>query len=82
MPSKRSLLESRTLLAELALSIHVANLVEQAERAVDEGAFPQARIYYRDALMSLGQENVSTPERDRAAQHIRDAMDRLPFSSE
>jgi len=81
-PAERSLLESRTLLAELALSIHVANLVEQAERAVDEGAFPEARIYYRDALMSLGQENVSTPERDRAAQHIRDAMDRLPFSSE
>jgi len=81
-PTERALIDSRSLLAELALSIHVANLVEQAERAVDRSSFSEARGYYRDALLSLGQENIYTPERERAALRIRQAMDGLPFIGE
>lgn len=79
-PAEESLIASRALLTELAVSIDVANAVEEAEKAVYSGDTGAARSFYREALYVLGYGNVQTPERAHAAARIRDAMERLPDS--
>ncbi|MBV9242681.1 MAG: hypothetical protein JO314_11800 [Acidobacteria bacterium] len=79
-PAEEALVASRELLSELATSIKVANKVEEAERAVLAGDVSSARALYRDALIQLGHENIYTPEREHAAEKIREAMERLSFS--
>lgn len=81
-PAESSLTASRELLAELALSIEVANAVEQAEEAVVRGDTVSARSFYREALYLLGSDAVRSPERERAAERIHSAMERLSFTSE
>lgn len=76
-PSEAPLLESRQVLAETLVSIQVGEYVENAERAVFKGDFVTARSSYRDALFYLGRDGISNPERERAAERIRQAIDRL-----
>jgi hypothetical protein len=78
-PDDESLLGSRALLNELAISIEVTNTVLAADEAAAGGNPSSARTLYRDALQRLGTDNIHTPERERAAALIREAMDRLPL---
>lgn len=77
-PAETSLLQSRYLLSELAVSIKVSHAVEDAEKAAFRGDYSDARKLYRDALFYLGRENTQSIERERAAQHILEAMEKLP----
>lgn len=77
-PSEKSLLQSRHLLSELAVSIKVSYAVEEAEKAAFRGDYSDARKHYRDALFYLGRENTQSIERERAAERISDEMARLP----
>ena len=79
-PAEEALIESRDILSELAVSIMIANTVEEAERVARHGDISAARELYQDALSYLGHENVHIPDRERAAVRIREAIDRLPFS--
>lgn len=77
-PADTSLLQSRYLLSELAVSIKVSHAVEEAEKAAFRGEYSQARAAYRDALFYLGRENTDSAERTRAAQRIIEEMEKLP----
>lgn len=77
-PAETSLLQSRYLLSELAVSIKVSHAVEEAEKASFRGDYADARKLYRDALFYLGRENTQSIERERAAQRILEAMEKLP----
>jgi hypothetical protein len=76
-PTEQSLLESREVLREMAVSIRVTDLVEHAERAEFRRETQEAVAFYRDALFYLGRDNVQTLERQAAADRINAAMDRL-----
>ena len=76
-PTEQSLLESREVLREMAVSIRVTDLVEQAERAEFRRETQEALGFYRDALFYLGRDNVQTLERQAAAERINAAMERL-----
>jgi hypothetical protein len=76
-PTEERLLESRTVLRELSVSIKVSDLVEQAERAAFKNDYRSAIGIYRDALFYLGRDNVHTVERQAAAGRITAEMDRL-----
>lgn len=77
-PAETSLLQSRYLLSELALSIKVSHAVEEAEKAAFRGDYADARKLYRDALFYLGREDTQSIERERAAERILEAMEKLP----
>lgn len=81
-PGESSLVQSRALLWELAISIKVTNLVEQAEKESFRGDSDAARASYRDAMFYLGRDSIQTPARDHAALRIQEAMQRLPISRE
>lgn len=76
-PSETSLLQSRDLIQELAVSIKVSGWIEQAERAEFKGEYAEARSLYRDALFELGRDNVYSASREAAADKIRAEIDRL-----
>ncbi len=76
-PSEQSLLESRDLLREMAVSIKVSDCVERAERAVFKGDLREALSLYRDALFYLGRDNVHTDGRQQAAMRINAEIDRI-----
>ncbi len=76
-PAEQSLLESRELLREMAVSIRVSDLVEKAERAAFKSDLREAVSLYRDALFYLGRDNVQTDDRQQAAVHINAEIDRL-----
>jgi hypothetical protein len=80
-PIEPSLRQSRALLLELAVSVTVGNLVEQAEQAAFRSDIHTARSLYGDALLRLGGADVQTPERERAARRIREAIERLSISN-
>lgn len=77
-PSEKSLVQSRHLLSELAVSIKVSHAVEEAEKTAFRGDYADARKLYRDALFYLGRENTQSVERELAAQRILEAMEKLP----
>lgn len=77
-PAETSLLQSRYLLSELAVSIKVSHAVEDAEKAAFRGDYLDARKLYRDALFYLGRDNLQSVERERAATRILEAMEKLP----
>ena len=81
-PAETSLLESRAVLGELAVSIQVANIVEDAEKAAADGDNRAARNLYCEALVLLGQDNIGSAGRERAARRIREEIDRLSFSDD
>jgi hypothetical protein len=76
-PTEESLLESREVLRELAVSIKVSDLAERAERAAFKDEYQEALGLYRDALFYLGRDNVHTDERQRVADRINTEMERL-----
>lgn len=76
-PTDESLLGSRVVLRELAVSIKVSDLVESAERAAFGKSHREALGLYRDALFYLGRDNVHTDERQRMADRINAEMERL-----
>ena len=76
-PSEQALLDSRELLAEMAVSIKVSNWVEEAERAAYKGDYSGAKSLYRDALFYLGRDNVHNAERERAAIRINQEIERI-----
>lgn len=76
-PAEPSLLESRTLLQEMTVSIKVSDQVERAERAAFKGDHRDALSLYRDALFDLARDNVNTPEREQAAAHINAEIERI-----
>lgn len=78
-PAETSLLQSRYVLTELAVSIRVSHAVEEAEKAAFDGDYPTARKHYGHALLYLGRENTQTPERERAAKRIVEEMEKLPI---
>jgi hypothetical protein len=77
-PTETSLLQSRYLLSELAVSIKVSHAVEEAEKAAFRGDYGDARKHYRDALFYLSREDTLSVERERAATHILEEMQKLP----
>jgi hypothetical protein len=81
-PAEEALIQSRALLNELVLSVQVANAVEAAEHASSRGDISAARRFYEDALLRLGPTIDQSPEMERAANRIREAMDRLSFLPE
>ncbi|MBX7055795.1 MAG: hypothetical protein K1X36_12640 [Pyrinomonadaceae bacterium] len=76
-PTERSLLESREVVVELIASIKVAHWVERAERAAFKGDYKEARSHYRDALFYLGRDNISSEDREIAANRINAEIERL-----
>jgi len=76
-PAEQSLLESRELLREMAVSIRVSDLVEKAERSAFKGDLREAVSLYRDALFYLGRDNVETGDRQQAAIHIEAEIDKI-----
>ena len=76
-PAEQSLLESREVLQEMAVSITVSDWVEKAERAEFKGDFREAMGLYRDALFYLGRDNVHSDDRQQAANHINAEIDRI-----
>ncbi len=76
-PAEQSLIDSRSALEEMTVSIKVADLVERAERAAFKGDFQEALSLYRDALFDLGRNNVHTEDRQQAAIHINAEIDRI-----
>ncbi|MGB2912601.1 MAG: hypothetical protein WBB81_03505 [Pyrinomonadaceae bacterium] len=76
-PSEQALLDSRELLAEMAVSIKVSHWVEEAERAALKGDYAGAKSLYRDALFYLGRDNVHNAERERAAMRINQEIERI-----
>ena len=76
-PSESSLLESRSLLESLVVSIKVADMIESAERAAFDGRFQEAIGFYREALFELGRDNLESPERASAATRITVEIDKL-----
>lgn len=76
-PTERSLLESREVVVELIASIKVAHWIERAERAAFKGEYKEARNHYRDALFYLGRDNISSEDRDLAANRINAEIERL-----
>lgn len=81
-PAEQALIQSRALLNELLVSVQVANAVEAAEHAVDRGNTSAAVQFYEEALASLECGTGEPPERARAANRIRQAIDRLSFPSD
>ena len=78
-PAEETLIESRAVLNALAMSVQVANAVEAAEQAASSGDIGLARELYADALAHLERQSDRTPERERAAERIREAIERLSF---
>lgn len=76
-PAESSLLQSRHLLSELAVSIKVSHTVREAEKAAFRGDYADARRFYRDALFFLGRENTQSLERERVAKQILEAIEKL-----
>ena len=76
-PAEDSLLESRDVLREMAVSIKVSDLVERAERAAFKNEKREAMSLYRDALFYLGRDNVHTVDRQQAANRINAEMEKL-----
>lgn len=76
-PTERSLLESREVVVELIASIKVAHWIERAERAAFKGEYKEARNHYRDALFYLGRDNISSEDRELAANRINAEIERL-----
>ncbi len=76
-PSEQALLDSKELLGEMAVSIKVSHWVEEAERAAFKGDYAGAKGLYRDALFSLGRDNVHNAERERAALRINQEIERI-----
>ncbi len=76
-PDDRSLIDSRTALSEILVSIEVTALAEDAEREVFQGNFREARRNYRDALFLLGRDNVHNESRDIAAGRIKAEIEKL-----
>ncbi|MBL8180820.1 MAG: hypothetical protein JNL64_04345 [Blastocatellia bacterium] len=81
-PDELSLNDTRSLLAEMLLSVRVAHFEERAERAIFNGQRREALAYYRDALFHLGRENRSSVERELKADEIVDRMEKLRFEIE
>jgi hypothetical protein len=76
-PAETTLLESRDVVNEMAVSIRVSDLVERAERAAFRRDDQEAVSLYRDALFYLGRDNVHTPERRAVADRINAEMEKL-----
>ena len=79
-PAEQALIESRAVLIELKVSIDVGTLVEQADRAAENGNVGDARQILRDALFTLAQDHVDSIDRRKVADHIRQKLDELSRS--
>lgn len=76
-PYDRSLIESREVLGEMAVSIEVTGIVEEAEQAAFQGNVKQARSLYRDALFRLGRDDQNFGNREAAAERINRELEKL-----
>ncbi|MFM9904151.1 MAG: hypothetical protein ACKVQJ_06215 [Pyrinomonadaceae bacterium] len=69
-PAEADLLASRDLVLEMALSITLSSLVEEAEKAAFVKDYSAAERFYRDALFYLDNDMVQSADREKAAKHI------------
>lgn len=76
-PEERALEESRALLDDMVVSMNVSQCVSDAEQAVSQGGYARARGLYRDALLYLGRDNISTTARTEAACRINAAIEKI-----
>jgi hypothetical protein len=76
-PTDESLLASREVIRETVTSIKVTDTIERAERAAYHQDYRQAIGLYRDALFYLGRDNLETEKRQRAADRVRDEIEKL-----
>jgi hypothetical protein len=76
-PAEESLLDSREVIREMIVSMKVSDTVEKAERAAFRHEYRDAISHYRDALFYLGRDNLSTEERQRAADRMNAEIERL-----
>lgn len=76
-PNEKALVDSRSLLVELTVSMEAGDAVDRAEKAAARGDRDSAANFYRQALLVLGRDNIRTPARDEAAGRIRLAIERL-----
>ncbi len=81
-PDETALLESHDLLKEMLTSIKVSHFVERAENAVFKSNFKRATSLYRDALFYLGQDNISSEQRNIAAERINSEIEKIRLIEE
>ena len=76
-PNERSLIETRSVLTELVVSLNVKGLVDEAEHAAFRGDYKTAKRAYRDALFCLGQDSIKNAERKAAAERISMELEKI-----
>jgi hypothetical protein len=76
-PAERTLLDSRTVLRELKVSLEVEVLVSGGEAAFDSGDRARARQLFRDALFVLARDHADTPGRRQAAERISERLETI-----
>lgn len=76
-PDETSLLDSKTVLDNLAVSIKVAGLVGKAERAELKGHLERASVLYNEALSILDRGSSESEEFLAAKGRIVDEIDRI-----
>ncbi len=76
-PSERRLVESKEAVREFMVSIKIAHLVEEAERAVFKGNHKRALSSYRDALFLLSRENAAKEEIKLISEKINGEIEKL-----
>lgn len=81
-PGERALIESKSLLTELAVSVEVRDHIARAESALREGDTTGAIRYYKEALFSLARDNISTPGREQAAERINKELESIRMAEQ
>lgn len=81
-PDEESLVDSRTVLDGLAVSIKVSGLVEKAERAEQKGRSERAISFYREALLILDREGPEAEEFALAKNRIVEEIGRIDSPSD
>jgi hypothetical protein len=76
-PTEVKLLESRSVVADLVISMKVTELIAAAERAAFHGVYDEAIERYRQALDELSVADASSPERRAAESHVNAEIEKL-----
>lgn len=76
-PQEPNLIESKSLLREMVVSIKVSDWVERAERASFKGDTKKAVSLYKDALFFLARDNEITEYREQIAERIYSEIQHL-----
>jgi hypothetical protein len=76
-PNEAKLRDSEEAVKEFVASIKISHSIEQAERAKFKENYKRAISLYRDALFSLGRENLKKEDRDLLAEQINSEIEKI-----